>query len=547
MAGSYPELGETIKRVSQVIEGEEANFLGTIDGGLDRINRIFKQMKTDNRGMVSGAEAAEMFQTYGFPPELFETMAAEHNLTFDWPGYQDEMERHGVASGGGHKVELFKHDPLEALKKAMHGSQFLGYESLEVEGAKVIGIIAGGKLCDTADEIDHEHPITVVLDKTPFYGEMGGQVGDRGELVAGRTRFEVVDSQVDGHFTLHQGHLRAGKIKLGDVVTARVDAARRAGIQRAHSATHLLHYALRTLLGQHAEQQGSKVDQDVLRFDFTNPKAVGREKLVEIENEVNSRILAADPVDAKSMPLADARKTGAMMLFGEKYPDVVRVVSMGPYSKELCGGTHLSNTGQVGLLKIVAEESVAAGTRRITALTGLAALDRVRHEEALLREAASSLKVPVDELPGRVTAMAEEIRKLKKQLAAGPKSGPMDVGQLINEAEDVGGVKLVAREISDGSPDLFRDLIDQLRRKAAPVAAMLATRQEEGKVLLVAGLSRDLVERGADAVKWVRAVAKLVEGGGGGRPDLAQAGGKNAEKLPEALATARAALEELLK
>ncbi|MBN1591172.1 MAG: alanine--tRNA ligase, partial [Pirellulales bacterium] len=546
MAGPYPELGETTARVAQVIEGEESNFLGTIDGGLDRINRVFAQMKKQNRGMVSGAEAAEMYQTYGFPPELFETMAAECNLTFDWDGYRQEMEKHGVISGGGQKTELFKHDPLEALKKALHGSQFLGYDATEVEGAKVVGIIAGGKLCDKINEIDHEHPITVVLDKTPFYGEMGGQVGDCGELTAPGLRFEIVDAQIDGHFTLHLGHLREGQIGLGDVVTARVDVARRHGIQRAHSATHLLHYALRKRLGQHAEQQGSKVDCDLLRFDFTNPKAVGRDELVEIENEVNIKILNADSVESENMPLADAREAGATMLFGEKYPDVVRVVSMGAYSKELCGGTHLTSTGQVGLLKIIGEESVAAGTRRITALTGPAALDRIRHEEALLRKAATALKVPAEELPGRVAAMAEEIRRLKKQVTAGAKSEQIDLGQLISEAESLGEVKLVVREIPGVTPQVLRELIDQLRRKASPVAVLLATRQEEGKVLLMAGLSRDLVEQGGDAVKWVRQVAKLVQGGGGGRPDLAQAGGKNADKLSDALATARGVIEKLL-
>jgi len=543
----YPDLSETIERVAQVIEGEESNFLATIDGGLDRINRIFKQMKKDNRGMVSGGEAAEMYQTYGFPPELFETMAAEHNLTFDWDGYREEMEKHGAVSGKDQKVELFKHDPLEALKKAMHGSQFVGYEALEVEAARVIGIIASGKLCDQADEIDSHHPITVVLDKTPFYGEMGGQVGDTGELVAKAARFEVVEATIDGHFTLHRGHLRQGSVALGDVVTARVDAARRRGIQRAHSATHLLHHALRKHLGQHAEQQGSKVDEDVLRFDFTNPKAVARDTLVEIENEVNARILDAEPVQSANMPLTEARKTGAMMLFGEKYPDVVRVVSMGDYSKELCGGTHLASTGQVGLFKIVGEESVSAGTRRITALTGPAAMDHVHREETALRAAASALKVSPDELPERVIAMAEEIRRLKKQVASGARSEQIGVDELLAAAEQVGDVRLVAREVPGGTPQTFRELVDQLRRKAAPVAVLLAAREEDGKVLLVAGLSRDLVERGADAVKWVRQVAKLVDGGGGGRPDLAQAGGKNADRLPEALAAARESLEKLLK
>jgi alanyl-tRNA synthetase len=262
---------------------------------------------------------------------------------------------------------------------------------------------------------------------------------------------------------------------------------------------------------------------------------------------VNVRILEGDAVEAVDMPLADARRSGATMLFGEKYPDVVRVVSMGGYSKELCGGTHLTNTGQVGLFRIVGEESVSAGTRRITALTGAAALDRVRRDESLLRELSVALKVPADELPHRVEAMAEEIRRLKKQQAAGgAKAEQTDIAGLIDGAESMGDVKLVVKEIAGATPDSLRDLIDKIRRKTAPVAVMLATRQEEGKVLLVAGLSRDLVEQGADAVKWVRQVAKLVQGGGGGRPDMAQAGGKDAERLPEALATARGALEVCL-
>ena len=364
MQGPYPELGETVQRVSDVIQAEESNFLGTIDAGLDRIHRMFDQMKSQGRGKVSGDEAAEMFQTYGFPPELFEMMAAEHNLAFDWPGYAKAMEQHGIDSGGGRKVELFKRDPLEGLKKVSAGTQFLGYEATEAAGAKVVWIVAAGQPCDKLDEIDHEHPVDVVLDKTPFYGEKGGQVGDLGELLGKGVRFEVIDTQADGNFILHRGHLREGELALGDEVTARVDAARRQGIRRAHSATHLLHYALQKYLGQHAQQQGSKVDRDLLRFDFSNPTAVGAEKLAAIESEVNERVLEGTPIGSANMPLAQARSTGAMMLFGEKYPDIVRVVSVGQYSKELCGGTHLESTGQVGLFKVLGEESVSAGIRR---------------------------------------------------------------------------------------------------------------------------------------------------------------------------------------
>ena len=546
MQGSYPELTETVARVAGVIEKEESNFLGTIDAGLERIGRVFHQMKQERRGMVSGDEAADMFQTHGFPPELFETLAAEHNFTFDWNGYQREMQRHGIDSGGGQKTELFKHDPLEALKKAMHGSTFVGYETLEIDDARVVGIIAAGQLCDKADEVDHEHPLVVVLARTPFYGEMGGQVGDRGELSGDAFRFEVIDSHVDGAFTLHSGHLREGEIALGATVSARVDSARRQGIRRAHSATHLLHHALQKHLGEHAQQQGSKVDDDVLRFDFTHPSAVGAEELASIEDEVNARIRQGVQIEGANLPLADARKAGAMMLFGEKYPDIVRMVSIGESSKELCGGTHLENTGEIGLLKIIGQESISAGTRRITAMTGRAALQSVRRKETALAEAAAVLKIPAEQLAERVEALAKEVRQLKKQLATGAKAAGPSVEKLLEDAQQIAGVNVVIAEVPSAGPQALRQLIDQLRRKAAPVAVMLGTRQDEDKVLLVAGLSRELVDRGLDAVAWIKQPADIVGGGGGGRADMAQAGGNLPKKLPDALAAARAAIEELL-
>ncbi len=551
MGNPYPGLAETVQRVAKVIETEESNFLATIDAGLDRIERVFQQMKKDGRGMVTGAEAAEMYTTHGFPPELFETMAAEHNLTFDWAGYRREMGEHVVASRirfkSEVKVELFKSGPLEALKKAMHGSKFLGYETTQVDDAKVVGIIASEQLCEKIDELDSEHPITIVLDKTPFYGEMGGQVGDMGELLGDAFRFQVADTPPDGAFTLHRGHLSEGEISLGTAASAQVDGQRRRAICRAHSATHLLHHALQKHLGEHAQQQGSKVDRDLLRFDFTNPAAVDRETLLQIETEVNAKVMDGRPIVCENMPLADARKAGAIMLFGEKYPAIVRMVSMGDFRKELCGGTHLDNTGQVGLFKIIGEESVAAGTRRIVAMTGIAALEQGVQDRLRLTGTASVLKVPAEQVPTRVEALAKEVRQLKKQLAAGPKSGGMTVEQLLADAVEVAGTTVVTAEVPDAGPDVLRQLIDQLRRKSAPVAVMLGSRQEEeGKVMLVAGVSRDLVKKGVDAVKWIRGAAKLVRGGGGGRPDMAQAGGKLPDKLPEALRFARKSIEQLL-
>jgi len=534
MKTPYPELGETISRVTDVMKREEENFFGTIDTGLARIEKIFHQMKNDNQVMVGGQEAFDMYQTYGFPPELFETLASEKNLTFDWPGFRKAMGKHGEISGPTDKRELFKSGPLDALKRAVHESTFLGYESVEAE-AKIVGIVAHDELCEKLQEVNHADSIVVVLDRSPFYGESGGQMGDKGQLIGENAVFEVIDTQRDGDLILHKGHLRSGWLKLGQTVKAKVDLARRQGIRRAHSATHILHHALQKHLGSHAQQQGSKVDDDFLRFDFTNPKAVSAEELIKIEDEANEKVTLAAPIDWKRLPIAEARKAGAMMLFGEKYPDPVRMVSMGEFSKELCGGTHADNTGQIGLLKIVSEESVSAGTRRITALTGKGALEYVRKREALLRETAQALKAPVDELPQRVAGLAKEVRELKKSGGGAPAAAvTITADQLIAGAVEVGGAKLVVEEIPGGSQDALRLLIDQVRKKADPAAILLASRADD-KVLLIAAISKTLQSKGLNASDWVKHAAKLVDGGGGGRADMARAGGKIPGKIPEAL------------
>ncbi|MGQ9504129.1 MAG: alanine--tRNA ligase [Thermogutta sp.] len=547
MKNPYPELQETIPRVSAVLKGEEENFFGVLETGLDRIERLFEEMRRSGRGVVSGAEAAELYQTYGFPPELLETLAAERNYAFDWEGYRREMERHGIESGAGQRKEVFYTGPLDSLKKAGLESRFVGYETTEVSGAKIIGLIAAGHLLNTVEENNHGQPIAVILDTTPFYGEMGGQVGDQGEILASGMRFDVVDTKAEHGFTVHYGHLREGRLALGMEVTAKVNVLRRQGIRRAHTATHLLHYALQKVLGKHAQQQGSKVDDDLLRFDFANPTAVKQDDLQNIEAEVNRRILEAAPVRISFMPIGEARTLGAMMLFGEKYPDIVRVVAVGDYSKELCGGTHLDHTGQIGLFKIVAEESVAAGTRRITALTGWKAYESVRDLSRLMSEVSVALNVPPAEVPARIQATLREIRQLRKQLASGGRTVGVTADQLWSQGEELAGIRLIVSEIAPPDPDAMRKLIDELRRKNIPVAVFLAGKEpEENKVVMVAGVSRDLTKRGMDAVKWVRAVASVVGGGGGGRADLAQAGGKFPEKLAEALTLAKQEAIKLL-
>ena len=546
MARPYPELAESVERVATVIKREEESFMTTIDDGLQRIKTLFAGLGSSGGATVGGADAADLYTTYGFPPELLETLAAERNIGFDWDGFRAAMDEHGKVSGAGNRVEVFTSGPLDALKKTMHGSEFLGYDTLSAEG-KVLGIIARGQLCDALSADDSPAPVTIVLDRTPFYGESGGQVGDIGWLEwpgTGAGRFEVLDTQREGGFMLHVGHLRSGTLDLGATVSANVNEDRRAAIRRAHSATHLIHAALQHHLGRHAVQQGSKVDADMLRFDFSHGSAVGRETLDLIESMVNRNVLAAVPVGARLLPLADARHEGAMMLFGEKYPDIVRMVSLGEVSRELCGGTHVSNSGQIGQVRITGEESVSAGTRRVSAITGLKALERFRHAEATLAEAAGTLRVPAAELPTRLAALAKEIKDLKKAKPVAA-AATLAVDDLLAAATTVGDTRIVVVNAGGADVAAMRQCIDQLRRKASPVAVFLGSADGE-KVTLVAGISRELEERGLSAGTWIREPAGIVGGKGGGKPDLAQAGGKLVDKLADALAAAKTAIEGLL-
>jgi alanyl-tRNA synthetase len=607
MKTPYPELGDTIERVQKGIKAEETTFFGTVGAGLARINRMFDEMRSAGRVIVHGDEAAELYTTYGVPPEMVESMAAELNIAFDWDGYRKAMEVHGEKSGKIAEV-VFKTGPLEALKKALKHTEFLGYETTEAP-AEIRGIIAQDHLLDALTEVGHDNPVQVVLDRSPFYAESGGQVGDTGVIVGDGFEFQVSDTQKDGDLIVHTGHLVRGTMKAGAKVTARVDATRRLGIRRAHSATHILHYALQRTLGKDAHQMGSKVEDDWLRFDFGNPSPVEGEQLVKIERDVAEKIAAAEPIQWKFVPLAEARAAGAMMLFGEKYPDPARMVSMGSFSRELCGGTHLDNTRDVGALEIIAEEGVAAGTRRITALTGAKAQEHISQTQAalaelalklgvglvdvpaaakrlaqhvrdlkkalagggktpddpppvvklpsdqrpdaaqiksLLRDAARALNVAPFDAPARVVAMLAEVDELKRQLANRAATGALSADALLAGAEQVGGATVVVAEAPSANANLMRQLIDQIRKKASPSAVFLATTEGTDKVVLVAGVSRDLVEKGVSAGNWVRDVAPVVGGGGGGKPDLAQAGGKDTSKLPDALAKARQVARTML-
>ena len=548
----YPDLSETTMRVAKVIETEEEHFIGTVDSGLDKCEKIFTGMSSGD--CVAGAEAFDMYQTFGFPPELFETMAAERGLGFDWSEYKREMERHGEVSGSTEKNLLFKNDPLAEIKKK-HKTEFIGYEhhhedeeDWEHDDANVIAILADGKLVDSVPE---GQMVRIILDRTSFYGEKGGQVGDKGVICCSKCdyiekAFVVEDTQMDGELIVHIGHQYAPDenddspkitLKVGDEVYLQLDRENRSAIARAHTATHLLHFALRYSLGTHAEQQGSKVDADVLRFDFTHHQAVDKQTLNRIELLVNRLILASGKVECDEMPIEEARKMGAIMLFGEKYPEEVRVVRILGESMELCGGTHVKNTSQISLFRIVAEESVSAGIRRITALTGLRAVEKALADSALLQSIATTFKIPADKIPERAQSLTEQVKQLQKQLKSADKlKQTADCRQqtaedLIAKAETIGNVKLIACELST-DVDTARQLIDQIKQKTPHVAMLFAIKGDE-KVTLLTGVSRDLVDK-YSAVELLRRVIPLVGGkGAGGRPDFAQSGGNDASKLAE--------------
>lgn len=538
MGKAYPELKQTQASVVSRVKAEEEKFLNTVETGIHYLDSLIGRIEKGDARTISGKDAFTLHATHGFPIELTQELAASRNISVDRAAFDQEMDRHSKISGSAAFSEsVFNVGPIHELKDFVAPTEFIGYGEASAE-VQIAAIIAQGKIVRTLVEIGHDDPITIVLDRTPFYGESGGQVGDVGWITAPGFRFEVQDTQkVDGYH-LHLGHVREGAARIGAKATATIDAVRRAGIQRAHSATHVLHAALHRFLGDHAKQAGSKVENDVLRFDFSHPHAVSPQELARIERWCNERIMHCDPIAATVMPMEEARRLGAMALFGEKYGDFVRVVTMGDFSREFCGGCHLSSTGQVGPFKIVREESVAAGTRRIVALTGLAALDHFRAEEETLGRAAALLRTRPAELPARIEALQNQIKELQKtaQKKRKEQSGDL-IGDLISAATRLDGAVIVAAEVEGATADELRIHSDQLRSKEPAIAIILAAREND-RVHLIASVSKPLVERGFHAGKWIQEVASVVGGKGGGREAMAQAGGKDPAKLPDALKVA---------
>ena len=532
MGEAYPELRKDQARVTAVLKQEEERFAETLENGMG----VLESALASGEKLLDGETAFRLYDTFGFPVDLTADICRERGVMLDMAGFEAAMQAQRERARAASKFSA-----AAGLEYAGGKTEFRGYDTLAVQ-AKVVALYREGA---AADALKSGEEGTVVLDQTPFYAESGGQVGDRGELVAAGGTFEVADTQkVQTEVFGHQGSLKTGTLKVGDTVEARVDAARRARTMRNHSVTHLMHKALREVLGPHVQQKGSLVDADKTRFDFAHDKSMGEDEIRRIEAQVNAEILANTPTRAQIMSIDEARRSGAVMLFGEKYGDEVRVLDIGS-AREFCGGTHVARTGDIGLFKIVEQSAVAAGVRRVEAKTGEGALAWVQAQEAKLRQAAAALKSPVDDVEAKIAqvldnvkALERELAKLKSRLASGQGT------DLAGQAQDVKGAKVVAATLDGADAKTLREAVDKLKDQLKSAAIVLGA-VADGKVSLIAGVTADLTGK-VKAGELVNFVAQQVGGKGGGRADMAQAGGTEGAKLPAALESVRAWVEQRL-
>ena len=533
--GHYPELRERQEYITKVVRVEEENFARTIDGGMRIFGEMLAGHKERGESVFSGADAFKLYDTYGFPLDLTMDMADEQGMTVDEEGFQALMEeqrqrarkaREALGDLGWAGVEFGKDVPETV---------FDGYEHTAIEGAKVVALVVEN---EQAEELMPGVEGIVVLDRTPFYAEMGGQVADHGVLTAGDMTFAVTDVQKNkGGKYMHYGKVTSGVVKLGGAVTASIDVDRRRAIMRAHSATHLLDKALRTVLGEHVHQAGSLVEPDRLRFDFTHFSAMTAEELAQVEAMVNDAVLEGYPVRTDVLPIEEAKKRGAIALFSEKYGDTVRVVDMGEgYSVEFCGGTHLDNTAKVGVFHIISEFSVASGVRRIEAVTGKASLEGMRRLQGRLDQAAAVLKVRPNELESRAEAIMGELKSLHQtveKMKARETAGETD--RLLFGTREVGALRVLTASVPEADANRLRQMGDILRDKAPNIVAVLAADNGQ-KVTFLAVCGAEAVKAGVKAGDLVRQVSAVTGGKGGGKPESAMGGGSDVLKTDNALA-----------
>lgn len=543
---AYPELDEKSDYIKKVIRIEEERFEATIDQGLSILNDFIGETKKQNEKVLSGSMVFKLHDTYGFPLDLTREIAEENSLSIDEEGFKREMAQQKKKAREALKSKegsAWGSDLYSTLDKAIK-TEFVGYQTMESD-SRVIYIIKDNELAECAQEGDNA---TIVLNVTPFYAESGGQVGDTGIMKwnDGLLRVEDCKKTPDGKY-LHACVVEKGVLQTGSDVKASVDIERRMAIERNHTTTHLIQRALRNVLGDHVNQAGSLVEPDRLRFDFTHFSAVSQAEIEQVEDEVNKKILENLPVSVREMDIEEAKKQGATALFNEKYGNVVRVVKMGDYSMELCGGTHLESTSQAGLVKIIGENGIAAGTRRIEAITGGAAIKYFKEREKLLDEVAEVLKAAPQDAARKAELLYDEIKdaekeieKLRSKLISG------EVDSLLSGAVDVKGIKVVTARFEQLDMESLRNTGDTLKNKLGSGVVVLASSHGD-KVSLVVMATKDVVQKGIHSGNIIKEAAKITGGGGGGRPDMAQAGGKDVSKIDEALKSAVKIVESQIK
>ena len=533
MVDFYPEVKDKTEFIQKVIKNEEERFHETLHEGLAILSSVIKKEKEKGSDTINGEDVFRLYDTYGFPVELTEEYAFDAGMKIDHQGFEAEMEMQRERARAARHDENSMQVQGGVLRDITVESKFIGYDELKANAA-VTAIIKNGEL---VEEASNGEEVQIMLDVTPFYAESGGQIADHGVIEGDGVSVFVKDVQkAPNGQNLHKVVIKTGTLQTNQHVTAVVDAENRAKIIKNHTATHLLHRALKDVLGEHVNQAGSLVEPDRLRFDFSHFGQIKPEELEQIEKIVNEKIWSSLEVNISLKPIAEAKAMGAMALFGEKYGDIVRVVKVGDYSLELCGGCHVPNTSVIGLFKIVSEGGIGAGTRRIEAVTGESAYKALIEQVGLLKEAAEKLKTNPKEVVSRIDGILAEIKQLQREnesLAA--KLGNIEAGSLVTMAKDIDGVVVLAAKVQAADMNNLRNMADDLKQKLGSAVIVLGSVQDD-KVNLIAAVTKDLIDKGYHAGKLIKEVAAKCGGGGGGRPDMAQAGGKNPDKLDSALA-----------
>lgn len=543
---AYPNVRSREAQIKAELAREEAQFLKTLERGEKLLEEIINKLQQQGQNQIAGQDAFKLYDTYGFPLELTQEIAEEQGITVDLDGFEVAMGVQQTTAQNAHQtIDLTVQGSLDKLAETVQKTEFLGYTELS-SLAEVKVILVDGQAVESAEAGTE---VQVVLNQTPFYAESGGQLGDKGYLQSGENGdsllVRVDDVKKESDFFVHFGFVERGTLKVGDSLTAKIDNSGRRRIQANHTATHLLQSALRQIVDDSISQAGSLVSTDRLRFDFNSPRAVTAEELQKIEDRVNSWIAEAHAAEVAEMPIAQAREKGATAMFGEKYGDVVRVIDFPGVSMELCGGTHVSNTAEIGLFKIVSEAGVAAGTRRIEAVSGQAVLDYLNVRDKVVRDLGDRFKAKPEELPNRITNLQNELKDTQKQLAAAKSElAIVKSDQLLAKAESIGEFKIIVAQLGDVDTEALKTAAERLQQKLGNAAVILASIPEPDKVSLVAAFSPEVNKKGLQAGKFIGKIAEICGGKGGGRPNLAQAGGRDASKLQPALESARNLLVE---